>query len=290
VVQAFEALGGDASAAIDRAHDFPTVGEWVAWQASQTAVVGAAALAVPVAHLPVLALDIGFLMHKMAWCSWGVGAILKCPVDPLPDLAVILGLWSGDIEEDALNAAYAAGVAGVAVGAAAGAAAYPNFAAKVAAASVKLGFLLAGPPPVTASVATKAAAKLGAMLGPQLASKIVLAASPHLAAAFSSKALSSAFTGILPFIGPVTGAGVNTWIMARIAKSADTYYRAKCKYLGIPPGDEPPPPPPLAYVPAYQPQPAATNPPPPPPRRSFFADLIDMLSDTDDMPIQRNYY
>jgi hypothetical protein len=44
-----------------------------------------------------------FLLHKMAYCAWGIGSILGCKVEGKDDLQYILGLWSHAITESQLR-------------------------------------------------------------------------------------------------------------------------------------------------------------------------------------------
>lgn len=56
---------------------------------------GAAAMAIPVAHIATLAADFAVLLRKTAVCAWGIGHKLCAVVEAEEDLAIILGLWSG---------------------------------------------------------------------------------------------------------------------------------------------------------------------------------------------------
>ncbi len=97
VVKAFDKLGGDYTGAVQSAKGFTSLNAWVASQAAQAGAAGGAALLVPSAHLLALAADMSVLMHKMAYCSWGVGQIINAPVEGKNDIAIILALWSREL-------------------------------------------------------------------------------------------------------------------------------------------------------------------------------------------------
>ncbi|HCI81474.1 MAG TPA: hypothetical protein DHW02_17500, partial [Ktedonobacter sp.] len=73
IISAFNILGGDYNKAVEKAKTCNSVDEWVMRQATQAAAIGATAAAIPGAHLAALTVDVAILMHKMAWCSWGIG-------------------------------------------------------------------------------------------------------------------------------------------------------------------------------------------------------------------------
>ena len=222
VVNAFDALGGDPDAAVRAARTYPTIGRWKAAQAAQTGAAGAAAAAVPLLHLPAMAADVAFLLHKMAFCSWGVGGLLGARVDGKDDFALILGVWSGDLQETELPAAVITGTAAgymalqvsqhgatAAIGQLAGQVGGAVFSAAGNKAAAKVGSKALG----------KSAGKVGAKISAKLAQKMVTKIGPKLAA--------KGVSGFLPVLGPVVSGGVNAYFTKDIADSAETYYRAK---------------------------------------------------------------
>ena len=228
VLDAWVLMGGDHIAAARRAKNFRTVEGWTAWQMVQTGSVGALALAIPAAHIPAVVVDVAVLFHKMAYCSWGIGSILDCEIHPKDDLAVILGMWAGAISEDSLDAAGSA----LGIGAAGAAAlAFPSFAGQVS--GHGLGLSLASAAKAAEKPAMKAALLVGEQLAPiggKIVEKISAKIAAKLSAKITAKTLSAALAGFVPFVGPVAGAGVNTWFMHKVTDAADLYYKKKRVY------------------------------------------------------------
>jgi hypothetical protein len=230
IIEAFDALGGDPSEAVESASSYASTDSWINVQAAQVGVAGATAMAIPGMHLIGMAADMAFLMHKLAYTCWGIGEIKKCVVLGKDDFANILALWSGaaslaELDRRAISkaafetAAIAGGgtVAGLSVAAIAAnltGQQIAMFGGQVA------GSLLAKKAAVkTASKASVVmAGRMGSKLGGKLASKV--------AAKFSTKLGAKAFSGIIPLIGPAVGAGVNVYFIRNIAKSAIRYYES----------------------------------------------------------------
>lgn len=217
IVQAFSLFGGDPQGAISAAASYSSTSMWVFSQASQAGIAGAVAISVPGAHIPALAVDLAFLMHKMAYCSWGLGALYNCEVEGKDDFALILGLWAGYVSEDALEGALTAGIIGVPVTTAVVA---PKTFAKGVGKGVSKGVGLLGK-----KAGTKAAAKIFGKVGGKLSEKLAL----KLALKFSGKISSKAVAGWVPFVGPAVGLTINSYFVKSIAGSATRYYSMKAK-------------------------------------------------------------
>jgi hypothetical protein len=97
ILKAFEILGGDPVSAVQTAKGYTSKTSWMLSQAGQTAGAGAVAMAIPGVHISALVADVSYLLHKMAYCSWGIGELRKCVVLGKPDFANILALWSGAV-------------------------------------------------------------------------------------------------------------------------------------------------------------------------------------------------
>ncbi len=227
VMRAFDAIGGDPDAALRAAKNYSSLGTWKAAQAAQTGAAGAASAAVPLLHLPAIAADVAFLLHKMAFCSWGVGGMVGAPVDGKDDFLLILGVWSGDLKETELDAAIITGtVAGMLAFAALQPTMAAQFAGKAAGMAAGTVFSAAGTELATklgakgsAKALGKAAGKAGAKVSSKLAEKLVLKIGPKLAA--------KGVGGFVPLLGPMISGGVNAYFTKDIADSAETYYRRK---------------------------------------------------------------
>lgn len=230
VVETFNLLGGDCSKAVRRAKAVHSLGRWKAWQALQAATVGGVAVAAPGAHVPLTLVDLIYLLHKMAYCCWGIGAILGCDIQSKEDFAVILAMYVGEVTEDTLTASVGAGalllsgnaivnmglptfiskVTSVGAGNAVG-----QMAAKLSGKVV--GKALAATSPIIAHISGKLAAKFASKMAAKLAIKGAI------------KGASNLVAGLVPVAGIAIGAGVNIYFVTKIAKTAETYYGIKSK-------------------------------------------------------------
>lgn len=178
------------------------------WRLLQQGLVtssGAATMAMPFAHLVGMAADFAFLMNRLSVCSFGIGAILgeeqgAGNILEAEDFAVVLSRWS-DVD-GVSNAAVAKVSAGLAKSL--GGTEISKMLAKVAAEQAGI-------------LANK---KLGAKVGTKVAAKL------------SGKMGTKIIGGMVPFLGPVVGGGVNLWFMIGIADEAESWYRYKLSLGG----------------------------------------------------------
>jgi uncharacterized protein (DUF697 family) len=223
IVNTFKTLGGNSAEAERKAKEFSSVDSWVTWQATQAAVVGGTAAAIPGAHLVTMAADIAILMHKMAWCSWGVGSVMGCEIEGDLDLALILGLWSGSITKEDVETMLVGGVVlGGALATAMTVSSSPALAAKIAAKTASFG---------TTVMAQKLGLKmiagpLGSVSG-FVAQNLMQQFAAKIAVKIGKVAASRVFLGFVPFIGPIVGGTINAIFVNAIAGSARTYYELK---------------------------------------------------------------
>lgn len=229
IVNAFDVMGGDSSAAASAAKNFSSVGSWVTWQATQTAMVGAAAMAVPGAHVPALVVDVAFLMHKLAYCSWGVGSVLGCTPYGKADFEIILGHWCGAIEDDVLPAAIATSIAGGSLAAVIALQGTSVVIGQLAGKSVELAATM-----LLEKVGAKGSAKaVGKVLGKvtgKVAGKLSDKIAAKLVTKFGGKLSGKALSGFIPFVGPIVGGSINIIFVRSIAHSAEKYYRERKKF------------------------------------------------------------
>jgi hypothetical protein len=246
VVSSFATLGGKPEWAIQASKNYSSVSSWKAWQAGYTAVFGAGCTAIPGAHGLLIIPDLLFLLHKMAYCSWGIGALRGCRVEGETDFALILGHWSGVITEQDLPAAIALGITAGALKGALAPGILPKLVGKETAEVITKGFQKLGSKALVKGAikggikgmgkgALKGVAVLGPIVG-HLAGTIAEKAAEKIAAKIMAKATfvatiqksaSNAVAGFLPVIGPLAAAGINVYFMASIADSADKYYQNK---------------------------------------------------------------
>jgi hypothetical protein len=233
VTWAFDQLGGEPEAAVNAARGW-TYGGWVTSQAAQAGAASGAAAILPGLHIPALVADLAFLLHKMAYCSWGVGEINNCVVLGKADFQNIRAVWSGAstpeelpfraISKAAFTSALVGGsvmVGGVSVAAIAGTAVGQRIlvqlaqkAGEVAAKQILLKAagkggaktVLAGSGQFVTKLSGKLAAKVGAKFGTKLGAKGLL--------------------GWIPLIGAAASAAINAYFIKSIASSAWDYYSA----------------------------------------------------------------
>ena len=230
VLKVFNALSGDPTDAIVAAKRYSSEASWRRAQAAQVGVAGGGAMLIPGLHLVGMAADFGFLMHKLAVVSWGIGELKGCVVLGKDDFANILGLWSGAISLEQLDRkaiskaafqAIAVAGGGTVAGLTAGAIASQMTGQQLA----MLGGRLAGSMLARKAVGDGAskgvmwtAGQAGGKLGAKVAGK--------LAAKFSTKFGAKAVAGTFLGLGPIVGASVNVHFIRSIAKSASSYYAA----------------------------------------------------------------
>ncbi|MEU7723867.1 hypothetical protein AB0B78_01175 [Streptomyces sp. NPDC040724] len=100
----FVAITGDAELVTKSADEF-SMTSWRWYQGTQATVVAAGSSLIPgVAKIPALAGSLIFTYRKMAHTAWGIGHHLNVSLDPMDDVLVITGLWTGAIKKDVLGA------------------------------------------------------------------------------------------------------------------------------------------------------------------------------------------
>jgi hypothetical protein len=97
IVIAFDDLGGDPQEAVDAALKHDTVESWRQQETATIAIAGGVEMAIPGLHALTIPAGIAFLIHKMAYLSWGIGAIKGAYIvetAQYSDLRNILTLWA----------------------------------------------------------------------------------------------------------------------------------------------------------------------------------------------------
>ncbi len=97
IVLGFEELGGDPQIAIKNALYHRTVDSWIQQETAKTAIAGGAEMAIPGLHALTIPAGISYLMHKMAYITWGIGTLKGAFVvetNAYSDLRNILTLWA----------------------------------------------------------------------------------------------------------------------------------------------------------------------------------------------------
>lgn len=177
-----------------------TRSDWMALQKTLVASSGAAAVAIPVAHVAAIGADVAFLMNRMSVCSYGIGAIIGNSAShgnilEDEDFAFVLAKWSG--VEGTSNAAMA----------------------KTAADLVAV----AGSHTARQSLAKTMCKNCGIIVGKKMGSKVGV----KLGAKFGTKLGGKLAAGFIPFLGMAVGAGINYWFIDEISGLAEEWYSIK---------------------------------------------------------------
>lgn len=197
IITAFDTMGGDPEGAVDSAQQYSDVRSWISSQSFRAGMAGAGAQLVPYVHLIAMGVDLGFLLHKMSYCCWGIGAIYDRPVLGKYDMAQILAVWSGAEDLKEIKTMYRKTTRAF----------LEKTTGKLGAkAGTKIG----------AKVAGKLGSKLGAKLGAKVASKV--------ATKFAAKLAAKGLGGFVPVLGAYAGYKINRYFVNEISESAITYY------------------------------------------------------------------
>lgn len=97
IILAFDELGGDPQKAVNAALRHDTVDSWRQQETVITGAAGGIEMAIPGLHALTIPAGISYLIHKMAYISWGIGALKGNYVVETPqysDLRNILTLWA----------------------------------------------------------------------------------------------------------------------------------------------------------------------------------------------------
>ncbi|MFE6166215.1 hypothetical protein ACFQ7F_45835, partial [Streptomyces sp. NPDC056486] len=101
----FLVVTGEAAHVVKRADGFSSPTTWRWYQGTQAVAGATVASMIPgVAKLPAMAGSLVFTYRKMAHTAWGIGHHLNASIDPMDDVLVITGRWTGAIKKDALSA------------------------------------------------------------------------------------------------------------------------------------------------------------------------------------------
>lgn len=235
LIEQFRLLGGKPEEAARSAAKYKNAQDWIAYHKTQTVAAGVGSGLIPGASFALMSADMAFLLHKLAYMSWGIGTIYGCKVYSKPDFLHILQIW-GENETrqgDMMAVSYPFVKAVNAIMAIqsmmklenlteAKELAVYNELGKLYAATGKLEHAIAhwgdrdGAHGVKLNIARKKLVKVGAKLSQKMAKK--------LATKIASKVAAKFVLGIVPIIGAATSGYVNHWMMDGIAHSAIQYY------------------------------------------------------------------
>ena len=99
IIMAMDELAGNPQNAVEAAMDCQSVPQWIHQETTKLALVGGAEMVIPGLHALTIPTGISYLLHKMGYISWGIGALKGAYVietEAYSDLRNILALWAND--------------------------------------------------------------------------------------------------------------------------------------------------------------------------------------------------
>ena len=99
IVMAMDELAGNPQKAVTSAMECASVTQWINQETTKLAIVGGAEMVIPGLHAFTIPTGISYLLHKMGYISWGIGALKDAFVietEAYSDLRNILALWAND--------------------------------------------------------------------------------------------------------------------------------------------------------------------------------------------------
>ena len=104
IVMAMDELAGNPQRAVSSALDCQSVTQWINQETTKLAISGGAEMVVPGLHAFTIPTGVSYLLHKMGYISWGIGALKGAYVietEAYSDLRNILALWANESHFDA---------------------------------------------------------------------------------------------------------------------------------------------------------------------------------------------
>ena len=99
IIMAMDELAGNPQNAVEAAMDCQSVPQWINQETTKLALVGGAEMVIPGLHALTIPTGISYLLHKMGYIGWGIGALKGAYVietEAYSDLRNILALWAND--------------------------------------------------------------------------------------------------------------------------------------------------------------------------------------------------
>ena len=104
IIMGMDELAGNPRRAVESAMDCDSAAQWIKQETTKTALIGGAEMVVPGLHAFTIPTGISYLLHKMGYISWGIGALKGAFVietEAYSDLRNILALWANEGHFDA---------------------------------------------------------------------------------------------------------------------------------------------------------------------------------------------
>ena len=104
IVMALDELAGNPQRAVASALDCNSAEQWIKQETTKLAIVGGVEMVVPGLHAFTIPSGVSYLLHKLGYISWGIGALKGAYVvetEAYSDLRNILALWANEGHFDA---------------------------------------------------------------------------------------------------------------------------------------------------------------------------------------------
>lgn len=104
IVMAMDELAGNPQRAVVKAMDCESPAQWIKQETTKLAVIGGAEMVVPGLHAFTIPTGVSYLLHKMGYISWGIGALKGAYIvetEAYSDLRNILALWANESDFNA---------------------------------------------------------------------------------------------------------------------------------------------------------------------------------------------
>lgn len=104
IVMAMDELAGNPQRAVRSALDCDSPAQWIKQETTKLALIGGAEMVVPGLHAFTIPTGVSYLLHKMGYISWGIGALKGAYIvetEAYSDLRNILTLWANESDFNA---------------------------------------------------------------------------------------------------------------------------------------------------------------------------------------------
>jgi hypothetical protein len=202
-------LLGDADKITKKAGNWSSVTRWRFWQNTQAVGVAVGTSIIPVTGVVTTPVSMLFTYRKMAHVAWAIGGDLNAEIEPLDDMLLITGLWTGAVTHGALSTARfltpVLTTAAVSAGVGYGKIYVDAVKAKIPAEEIAI-----------RKIVTTAVPRIGEMFGRKI----------------GEDAVAQTASRIVPLVGAAASGGLTLASMSGFAKQANVFYSEKRERLG----------------------------------------------------------
>lgn len=97
IIMGMDELAGDPQRAVDAAMECDSAAQWIKQETTKLALAGGVEMAIPGLHALTIPTGISYMLHKMGYICWGIGALKRAYIietEAYSDLRNILTLWA----------------------------------------------------------------------------------------------------------------------------------------------------------------------------------------------------